>query len=149
MSTLQEYWDYCLIRAWRNHLQVLDAMKMFYSITGKRATECDLLRLPKYGLPWGTGMRVFTAYYLPKINDWLWDKPPEKDIDLFRKLSKSKYNTEEKPHRTNADREVQNEQQRLRRNRLKNGFATMKVTTRNSSTDWNVTKGAAKIRVRK
>ena len=149
MSTLQEYWDACLIRAWRNHMKVVDAMSMFYSITGKRATECDLLRLPKYGLPWGTGMRVFTAYYLPKINDRLWDQEPEKDVALLHKLAKSKYNTEEKPHRTNADREVQNAKQRLRRDRLRNGFATMKVTTRNSSTDWGVTKANVKVRVRK
>lgn len=149
MSTLQEYWDACLIRAWRNHMKIVDAMSMFYSITGKRATECDLLRIPNHGLPWGTGMRVFTAYYLPKINDRLWDQEPEKDVALLHKLAKSKYNTEEKPHRTNADREVQSTQQRLRRDRLKNGFATTQVINRNSSTDWNVTKGKAKVKVRK
>lgn len=149
MSTLQEYWDYCLIRAWRNHLQVLDAMKMFYSITGKRVDECELLRLPKSGMPWTTNARMFTAYYLPKVNDWLWDKPPEKDIDLFRKLSKSKYNTGKTPYRTNADRDLANEQARNRRNKQVVELSLTKAINKNSATDWNVTKGSAKIRVRK
>lgn len=149
MSTLQEYWDACLIRAWRNHMTVIDAMKMFYSITGKRASECDLLRFPSYGTPWRTSMRIFTAYYLPKINDSLWDQEPDKDVALLRKLTKSKYNTEKTQYRTNADRDLVNEQQRNRRNRLKNGFETMKVVTRNSSTDWGVTKANVKVRMRK
>lgn len=149
MSTMQEYWDACLIRAWRNHLQLLDAISMFHSITGKRLDECELLRLPKEGLPWRTSARIFTAYYLPKINDRLWDQEPEKDVALLRKLSKSRYNTEKTPHRTNADRELSNARRQTRVDREKKEFSTRAVAERNSATDWNVTKGKAKVRVRK
>lgn len=149
MSTLQEYWDACLIRAWRNHLQLMDAMSMFYSITGKRVDECELLRLPKEGLPWKTSARVFAAYYLPKINDRLWDQEPEKDVALLRKLSKSKYNTEEKPYRTSADRELSNAKRKHRVDQQKKEFTTRVVANRNSATDWGITKGKARTRVRK
>ena len=149
MSTMQEYWDACLIRAWRNHLQLMDAMSMFYSITGKRVDECELLRIPKEGLPWRTSARIFAAYYLPKINDRLWDQEPEKDVALLRKLSKSKYNTEETPHRTNADRELSNTKRKHRVDQQKKEYTTRAIADRNSATDWNVTKGKARVRVRK
>lgn len=149
MSTLQEYWDACLIRAWRNHMKVVDAMSMFYSITGKRLNECDLLRIPKEGLPWTTGARIFAAYYLPKINDRLWEQEPEKDVALLRKLSQSKYNTEKTPYRTNADKELANAKAKIRKDRQKKEYSTRAVADRNSATDWNVTKGKAKVRVRK
>ena len=149
MSTLQEYWDACLIRAWRNHLQLMDAMSMFYSITGKRVDECELLRIPKEGLPWRTSARIFAACYLPKINDRLWDQEPEKDVALLRKLSKSKYNTEETPHRTNADRELSNAKRRHRVDQQKKEYTTRAIADRNSATDWGVVKGPAKTRMRR
>lgn len=149
MSTPQEYWDACLIRTWRNAGTVMDAMKMFYSILGKRVDEYELLRLPRMGMPWTTGMRVFTSYYLPKVSDRLWDQDPEKDVLLLKKLSKSKYDTADKPHRTNADREVANEQARMRRNRSKMELRTTMYRDKNHSTDWGVTKGPAKVRMRK
>jgi hypothetical protein len=149
MNTLQEYWDACLIRAWRRQLRVLDAMNMFLSITGKRTDECELLRTPLKSIPWTTGVRVFTASYLPKINDRLWDQDPEKDVALLRKLQKSKYNTEKTQYRTNADRDLANEQARNRRNKQVVELSLTKALNKNSATDWNVTKGAAKIRIRK
>lgn len=149
MNTLQEYWDACLIRAWRRQLSVLDAMSMFLSITGKRTDECELLRTPLKNTPWTTGVRVFTASYLPKINERLWDQEPEKDVALLRKLQKSKYNTEKTQYRTNADRDLANEQARNRRNKQVVELSLTKAINKNSATDWNVTKGAAKIRVRK
>lgn len=149
MNTLQEYWDACLIRSWRRQLCLLDAMSMFLSLTGKRTDECELLRVPLDNIPWKTGVRVFTAYHLPKINDKLWDQEPEKDIDLLRKLQKSKYSTEKTPYRTNADRDLANERAKTRRNREKNTYSLNEACSRNAATDWNVTKGAAKIRVRR
>lgn len=149
MNTLQEYWDACLIRAWRRQLNILDAMSMFLSLTGKRTDECELLRVPLDNIPWKTGVRVFTAYHLPKINDRLWDQEPEKDILLLRKLQKSKYNTEKTQYRTNADRDLANERAKNRKDRKKIEYTHNEVQNRNSATDWNVTKGAAKIRVRR
>ncbi len=149
MNTLQEYWDACLIRSWRRQLCLLDAMSMFLSLTGKRIDECELLRVPLDNIPWKTGVRVFTAYHLPKINDRLWGQEPEKDLALLRKLQKSKYNTEKKEYRTNADRDLANERVKNRRNKIVNELARTKRIERNSATDWNVTKGAAKIRVRR
>ena len=147
MNTLQEYWDACLIRAWRRQLSVLDAMSMFLSLTGKRIDECELLRTPLQNIPWTTGVRVFTAYHLPKINDRLWDQEPEKDLALLRKLQKSKYNTEKTPYRTNADRELSNAKSKIRKDRVKRAYTTLAISERNSATDWNVVKGNAKVRV--
>lgn len=149
MNTLQEYWDACLIRSWRRQLCLLDAMSMFLSLTGKRIDECELLRTPRDNIPWNTGVRVFTSVYLPKISDRLWEQEPEKDILLLRKLQKSKYNTEKTQYRTNADRDLASAQARNRRNRQKNEYSLTEAINRNSATDWNVTKGAAKIRVRR
>jgi hypothetical protein len=149
MNTLQEYWDACLIRSWRRQLNLIDAMSMFLSLTGKRIDECELLRVPLDNIPWRVGVRVFTAYHLPKINDRLWDQDPEKDLALLRKLQKSKYNTEKTEYRTNADRDLANERVKNRRNRMKNTYSLNEAINRNSATDWNVTKGAAKIRVRR
>lgn len=149
MNTLQEYWDACLIRAWRRQLSLMDAMSMFLSLTGKRTDECDLLRTPLKNTPWTTGVRVFTASYLPKISDRLWGQEPDKDITLLHKLQKSKYTTEKTAYRTNADRDLANEQARNRRNKQVVELSLTKAINKNSATDWNVTKGAAKIRVRK
>ena len=149
MNTLQEYWDACLIRSWRRQLCLMDAMSMFLSLTGKRIDECELLRIPLPNTPWKSGVRVFTAYHLPKINDRLWDQEPEKDILLLRKLQKSKYNTEKTQYRTNADRDLANARAKIRKDREKNKYTTRAISERNSATDWGVTKGAAKMRVRK
>ena len=149
MNTLQEYWDACLIRAWRRQLNMMDVMSMLLSLTGKRIDECELLRIPLPNTPWKSGVRVFTAYHLPKINEKLWDQDPEKDILLLRKLQKSKYSTEKNAYHTNADRELKNEQARIRKNKKINELARTVRAERNSATDWGVTKGAAKVRVRK
>lgn len=149
MNTLQEYWDACLIRAWRRQLNLMDAMSMFLSLTGKRIDECELLRVPAINTPWKIGVRVFTAYYLPKINDRLWEQEPEKDLALLRKLQKSKYSTEKTQYRTNADRDLANEQALNRRNKQVAELSLTKAINKNSATDWNVTKGAAKIKMRR
>lgn len=149
MSTLQEYWDACLIRAWRNHMKVLDAMSMFQSITGKRIDECELLRIPGKNVPWAISMRFFASGYLPKISDRLWDQEPEKDVALLRKLSKSKYDTEKTRYRTNADRDLSQAQAKNRRDAKKREYTTRAISERNSATDWGVTKGNVRVRMRK
>jgi hypothetical protein len=142
MSTPQEYWDACLIRVWRKMGTLHDVFSLFYSVTGKKTDEFELLRLPKRGMPTGMQVRLFTARHLPKINDWMWDKPPEKDVVLLRKLSASRYDTFETPFRTNADKELSKEMARIYTNRKRNGMNTLSVSNRNQATDWGVTKGA-------
>ena len=92
MSTPQEYWDACLIRTWRQSGSVLDAMMMFKSITKIQMEDVEpkLLRIPKDGFPWKTGVKVFIASHLSKISNRLWDQPPEKDVALLKKLKDSK-----------------------------------------------------------
>ena len=150
MSTPQEYWDACLIKTWRQYGSFLDAVNMFRSITGidllKDYEPRTILRTPKKFLPAHVGIRIFVARYLPKISDRLFDQPPEKDVLLLRKLSTSKYDVEDKAYLTYAEQEHSNEIQKLKRNRLKVGMSTLSVVNRNSATDWNTVKGAARIR---
>ena len=46
MSTPQEYWDACLIKAWRNDGQLIEAFTMFQSITGKKTLDIDSEHYP-------------------------------------------------------------------------------------------------------
>ena len=142
MSTPQEYWDASLIRMWRRDGTLHDLFSMFHSLTGEKARELGLKRLPPFALNGTKSVKVFVAYYLPKINDWLWDKPPERDIDLLRKLSKSNYDTAEKAIKTDFDRELNNERRKIKTNRNRMGMNTLSMTNRNQATDWGVTKGA-------
>ena len=150
MSTPQEYWDACLIRTWRQHGSFLDAVNMFKSITGidllEEKTYRAVLRSPKKYFPIHTGIRIFVAQYLPKISDRLFDQPPEKDVLLLRKLATSKYDCEEKAYTTSNETEQNRVKSQLARNRLKVGISTQHVNNRNHNTDWNVTKGPARIR---
>lgn len=150
MSTPQEYWDACLIKTWRQHGSFIDAVRMFMSITGidlmVEQTPRVILRTPKKFFPAHSGMRIFVAQYLPKISDRLFDQPPGKDVLLLRKLATSKYDCEEKAYTTASDTEHKNVNAQLTRNRLKVGISTLSANNRNHNTDWNVTKGHAKIR---
>ena len=146
MSTDQEYWDACLIRTWRKGGSLMDAATMFHSITGKKIKEAGILRIPKESLPWQIGVQVFMAQFLPKISDRLWEQPPEKDVELLRKLSKSKYNTEKQPYRTNQDKELFNARRQIHNNHEKSKFEYKKATNRNEATDWNVVKGPVRVR---
>jgi hypothetical protein len=141
MSTPQEYWDACLIRTWRNMGTIHDVFSMFYSITGKKTEEFELKRLPKLGVPTWVHVRVFTAQFLPKINDWLWDKTPEKDVVLLKKLSASKYDTLDKPFKTNMEKDLSTEMGRIRTNRKRMAMNSLSTSNRNQATDWGVTKG--------
>ncbi len=146
MSTLQEYWDACIIKTWRQHGSFLDAVIMFRSITGiDLMLEKDrraVLRTPKHYFPAHTGIRLFVAQYLPKISDRLFNQPPEKDVLLLRKLSTSKYDVEDKAYTNALDHEHKNLSNKLKRNRLRMGSATLSVRNRNHDTNWNVVKGS-------
>lgn len=145
MSTDQEYWDAILIRTWRQFGTVRDAVVMFNATVGRQATECDLLRFPNPGAPWSMGVRVFVAEFLPKISTWLWEHPPEQDVNLLRGLKDSKYTT-----LTCAIEKGGKELNDVRRavsadhKRMLVGHAA--YLNRNDATDWNKTKGAVKSR---
>ena len=149
MSTPQEYWDACLIKTWRNHGQLIDAMQMFTSMTGKRTDEIDppLLRLPRAGTPWKLSVRPYMAAYLEKISKRLWEQPPEKDVLLLKKLQTSKYDTT--VQNTDRDNEMEAEIRRLKTNQKRNGMSTLANSNSNQATDWGVTKGSARIRTKR
>jgi hypothetical protein len=149
MSTPQEYWDACLIKTWRNDGQLIDAMQMFTSMTGKKTDEIDppLLRLPRVGVPWKLYVRAYMAAYLEKISKRLWEQPPEKDVLLLKKLQTSKYDTT--TQNTDRDIEMEAEIRRLRTNQKRNGMSTLANSNSNQATDWGVSKGSARVKVKR
>ena len=149
MSTPQEYWDACLIKTWRNDGRLLDAMQMFTSMTGKRTDEIDppLLRLPNGGVPWKLYVRAYMAAHLEKISKRLWEQSPEKDVLLLKKLQTSKYTTS--TQNTDRDNEMEAEIRRLRTNRLRVGMSTLANSNINQATDWGVTKGSVRVKVKR
>ena len=146
MSTPQEYWDACLIKTWRNMGTFKDAQHMFFSITQQWPDKIEppLLRYPITFVPNGMQIRYFMATWLPKINTWLWDHTPDKDTDLFKKVTKSKYTVSKKPHKTEEDKERGRLSQKQHRDRLVTGFNLQKANGRNHNTDWNVVKASGK-----
>ena len=149
MSTPQEYWDACLIKTWRNDGKLYDAMNMFKSITGKYPYDYDapILRTPGKQVPWTVPVRPYVASNLEKISKRLWSQPPEKDVLLLKKLQTSSYTTTTTT--TDPDRAMNNAKSQYKRDRLRVGMSTLAVSMRNSATDWNVVKGAVRVRVRK
>jgi hypothetical protein len=145
MSTPQEYWDACLIRTWRQSGSLLDAIMMFHSITQTKIMEVEpkLLRLPKDGFPWKSGIRVFMASYLSKISNRLWDQPPEKDVALLKKLKESKYDTEKD---TIHDISLINERSKTYKNKRKMELLSKTISERNKDTDWGTMKGSRRGR---
>lgn len=148
MSTPQEYWDACLIKTWRKHGSYGDAVRMFRSITGidllTKEGHRAVLRTPRGFFPIKTGIRLFVARYLPKISDRLFDQPPEKDVMLLRKLSTSKYDTEEKEYTTSSDHEHNNIGRTVKTSMLRIGITFQAANDRNAATDWSVVKGHTK-----
>lgn len=144
MSTHQEYWDACLIKTWRKAGTVLDALSMFSSVTNTRVDQCELLRVPTPGYPWRIGIRVFVAHRLSKISEWLWDRPPEKDIFLLRKLTTSRYDTANGEEF--RDKDLQNEMNALHKNKNQMAMESLAYSNRNNDTNGNVTKGRARTR---
>jgi hypothetical protein len=149
MSTPQEYWDACLIKTWRNDGKLLDAFQMFRSVTGKRTDEIDppLLRLPSAGVPWKLPARAYMAAYLEKISNRLWEQSPEKDVLLLKKLQTSKYTTT--TQNTNNDLELAAERQAHNSNRKRNAMSALNKSNRNQATDWGVTKGPSRVKMKR
>jgi hypothetical protein len=87
------------------------------------------------------------AAHLEKISARLWEQPPEKDVLLLRKLQTSKYDTTKQD--TNRDKEMTNERERYRTNRLRVGMSTLANSIINSATDWNTVKGSARVKVKR
>ena len=143
MSTPQEYWDACLIKTWRNIGTLKDACDMFKSIMGKWPDQYEppLLRYPTTYLPYSVQMQYFVASYLPKMNDWLWSHSPDKDVELLRKVTKSKY-TNKKRVLTQEDRERAKITKEHKRDKELRTLKTTLVSERNNATDWNVIKPA-------
>ena len=138
MSTHQEYWDACLIMAWRNFECYAEAIRRFHSIVGVYPDKVDppLLRMPKF-FPNGSGVRVMTSSYLEKINNWLLTHDKSEDIELLKKLKDSKYTVHEQIRESN---DMTTERARLKRNWKRSNFETMKYKQRNRDTNWNITK---------
>jgi len=146
MSTHQEYWDACLIKTWRNDGDLIDAYKMFFSITGIKAEGSGLYRVPTFFIPYTIRIRIFVAQFLPKINDWLWDKPKERDVDLLKKLSTSKYDVHKKAYLANSDKELRMVQEHTRKNKKMRQLITHLVAERNHNTDWGIVKGSLRVK---
>jgi hypothetical protein len=143
MSTDQEYWDACLIKAWRDGITMRGLLSMFYSITKKLPSDCSLLRSPyNCYTPPSMGVKLFVAQRLPKIGTWLFDKPRDRDVELLKKLSASKYDVLKEPVNTEYDNEIKNERRRLRTSQKRTAMSGLAYSNRNYDTDWNVTKGA-------
>lgn len=142
VSTDQEYWDACLIRGWRLGLPLIEAMKMFKSITGKRTDEAGILRVPKGYFAKET--KVYVANRLPKISEWLFKCGPEHDAALLKKLSASKYDSLEEAQlipdrsRTKLHRDRKQDIERMK-------FTSSQIGESRSATDWGTMKGT-KIR---
>ncbi len=150
MNKPQEHWDASLVHTWRRAGTLLDAVAMFNSDEESRGIDVTTLkRAPPIGLPWKMGVRLFVAQYLPKINDRLWDQSPEKDDLMLRKLAQSNYDTLKTAYRSASDVELHAEVQRHRRNIKRVEMDMLSKSNRNQATDWGVTKGPVRTRVRK
>jgi hypothetical protein len=144
----QKNWDAAVIKTWRTAGSVLDAMKLFNTLSGKRLDECDppLKRVPPVPYPWKIGIRVFVANHLSKISKRLWDQTPDKDILLLRKLETSPYDTEKEALQ---DNDLKKEHAQYLRNRKKVAMNTLDVSNQGYDTDWNVNKGSVRVRRRR
>ena len=144
----QKNWDAAVISTWRRAGSVQDAMVLFKAIAGKQTDQCDppLKRLPSAGYPWTVGIRVFVANCLSKISKRLWEQTPDKDILLLRKLETSSYDTEKD---VISDLDLQKERGQDYRNRKKVAMSTLEYSNRNQATNWGVTKGPSRIKMKR
>lgn len=139
---MQKYWDACLIRQWRKAGTVGSVFTMFKSIVGHSPQPGELLRIPI--LPPRVGVRVYVDSYLPKLSVLLWKAPPEKDVEILNKLTKSKYEKDKRPS-TNGEKEMLNARQRHIRSAKKVAFNKESYENRNHETDWGVV-NSSKVR---
>ena len=91
MSTHQEYWDACLIMAWRNFENYGDAVEKFKSITGISPHEIDppLLRIPDF-CPYSTSIRNMTFAYLTAMNNY--SQPQNNNLQPINNYSQPQNN---------------------------------------------------------
>lgn len=135
---MQLIWDKALIHSWRKDYLLLAVFHQFHEQTGKKAFDCDLLRMPPLGMPFRMSVRAFVAARLEKISNRLWDQPVERDEALIKKLQTSKYTTS--TTNTNPDNELRQAQNEVRLNKEKIRVHAKKIAMRNHGTDWNVVK---------
>ena len=148
MMSDQKNWDAALIKTWRLAGTYGDALRLFNALSGKRTDECDppLKRIPKRYLPYGVGIRVFVAEHLPKISNRLWDQTPDKDILLLRKLETSPYDSMETKMYDSGMAALTHE---VATNKKRIAMESLSKSIRNQATDWGVTKGPAKVRIKR
>lgn len=144
----QKNWDAALIKTWRLAGSYVDALRLFKALSGKRTDECDppLKRIPKTHFPYNVGIRVYVAEFLPKISARLWDQTPDKDILLLRKLETSPYDSLQTKMYNAEDNALHNE---VASNKKRMAMDRLSGSNRNQATDWGVTKGPAKVRVKR
>lgn len=144
----QKNWDAALIKTWRLAGSYVDALRLFKALSGKRTDECDppLKRIPKGFLPYGVGIRVYVAEFLPKISARLWDQTPDKDILLLRKLETSPYDSLQ-TRMYNAEANALHSE--VSSNKKRMAMDSLSKSNRNQATDWGVTKGPAKARIKR
>ena len=146
-AELQKYWDACLIKQWRLAGTLADLRTMYKSIVGEYPDNHSILRKPEASMPYRIGVRVFVDTRLSKLNELLWKVSPEKDVEILKKLTTSKYDIHRRKS-TYAEREVNNTR---RRHKKEAAISTLNITLyseRNSATDWDTVK-STKTRVRK
>lgn len=135
---MQLIWDKTLIDCWRKDYKLSAAVYGFRDQTGIDFFDCDLLRTPPKGTPWGLSTRVFVAQRLEKISNRLWDQPVERDEALINKLQTSKYTTS--TTHTNVDNELRVTQNEYRKNKARIRVFAKKIGNRNNKTDWTTVK---------
>jgi hypothetical protein len=144
----QKNWDAALIKTWRLAGTYQDALLLFKALSGKRTDECDppIKRIPKSFFPYNVGIRVYIAEHLPKISDRLWNQTQDKDILLLRKLETSPYDSLQTKMYDSDQSKLRYE---VETSRKKIAMESLSKSIRNQATDWNVTKGPARVRVKR
>jgi hypothetical protein len=147
MNTPQEYWDACLIMAWRNFETYGQLCQKFKDIVGFYPSEHDpkLLRVAEY-LPPGVQARMFIASQLPKINDRLFNQEPDKDVLLLRALSKSKYDVQKPSREHFASQQVGRD---VRKNELRITFELQDIAKKKHQRDGDVVKPSRDRQIRR
>jgi hypothetical protein len=144
----QKNWDAALIKTWRLAGSYIDALRLFKALSGKRTDECDppIKRIPKSYFPYGVGIRVYVAEFLPKISARLWEQTPDKDILLLRKLETSPYDSLQTKMYNSEENALRGE---VASNKKRMAMDSLSKSLRNQATDWGVTKGPAQVRVKR
>jgi len=117
---------------------------MFEDVVHKDALEAGLLRTPTGYVLFKQPVRAWVAAMLPKINDWLWACPPDKDVALLHKLENSKYTTA-KSTTSIPDKERAKMRADLRKDIRVLELESTNRSNRNSATDWVTMSGGRNV----